>query len=101
MHSRLRVSQDHEAVIPPGIIPVATDRIDVASLPLVQQIFADHEIQKHTMMRHLRQRRDAKVRKQIGAAARYNAAHEQLQMHSEGKQGITAEKLSLCRAEIV
>lgn len=74
-------------MVPPGTIPVATDRIDVPSLPLVQKIVADHECQKHTMMRHLRQRRDAKVRKQIGAAARYNAAHEQLQMHSEGEQG--------------
>ena len=78
--------EEHEAVLPPASIPVATDKIDVGSLPLVKQILEDHQKQKHALMRHLQQRRDAKVLKQIEAAARYNAAHEQLHTYNAGQQ---------------
>ena len=78
--------EQHEAMLSPASIPIATDKLDVANLPLVKQIHADHQKQKHAMMRHLQQRRDAKVLKLIEAAARYNAAHEQLQTHNAGKQ---------------
>lgn len=78
--------EKHEAVLPSASIPVATDKVDVAKLALVKQILEDHQKQKHAMMRHLQQRKSAKVLKQIEAAARYNAAHEQLQVHNAGKQ---------------
>ena len=78
--------EKHEAVLPSASIPVASDKVDVAKLALVKQILEDHQKQKHAMMRHLQRRKSAKVLKQIEAAARYNAAHEQLQMHNAGKQ---------------
>ena len=86
-HDMLRQDwQEHEAILPTASVPIATDKVDIANLPLMKQIHADHQKQRQAMMSHLRRRRDAQVHKQIEAAARYNAAHEQLHIHSAGRR---------------
>lgn len=75
--------QDYKALMRIASIPIPTDKPDLAAI--TKQIHAEHEKSKHAMMAHLKRRRDAQVLRQIEAAARYNAAHEQLHMHSTGK----------------
>lgn len=75
--------QDYKALMRTAGIPVPTDKPDFAAI--TKQIQAEHEKQRPAMMAHLKRRRDAQVLRQIEAAARYNAAHEQLHMHSTGK----------------
>lgn len=82
------IKQDQEARrgIVPASIPIATDKVDFASLPLMKKIREDHALQRQAMMQHLRRRREAERGRQIEVAAHYNAAHEHAQ--AEGEQGI-------------
>ena len=75
--------RDHDAVVQ-GSIPIATDKVDIAHLPFMKQIQAEHAVHKQAMMQRLRQRKAAERSRQIAIAARYNAAHEQSHLQATG-----------------